>query len=387
MRVNQIVAITLTMLFMVIMVIAKNNRDAVLFQKYPLAESVKRTLAMNGDNVNELKVAIEEEDLKRIEELTIAAEATTRASMKLEKPQWYGYFHEKPITTTFHGYEGETIEIVGVADLKSLLQHMQGENYQPIALGRSKKGMVSIKITKYTDTSLGAFNEATITVHANKISSEKGLLGVSFSDDNYASVIYPQYGKLPDHHRHFVLSHFASASTAGQFASDIIGFNNEKQVGGNTVSFSNKDGYIQFELNGQDGSSVLSGSMKRDDSWSSWATSSWKIFRALGLSGIIDLWYAKHVPLKYASPVQQGAQLTQIVSTFSNQRIQEIDEHFTLKINDNSPTGKILSSIQFQPKYLIHNPEYLQATGVPTQQLQDLDHLTATLAEEPNADL
>jgi len=263
---------------------------------------------------------------------------------------------------------------------------MAKENYSPIGLGKSNKAMVALHIMKHKDTSIGAYNEVTVTVHATKTERDaegrEKILGVSYDNENTASLLYPIFGKLPDHHRHFVLS--SLADHGHDFQRSIHGYPTEKAEGQihSGVKAANKEGeessYFTFEFKQADGKMILQGKIEEDNSWKSWGKSAYKVFRALGLSGIIDLWYAKHVPLKYASPLNVGARVSEHFTNFKNLRIHDM-QGYELQYNQFTSFGRQLKDMNFKPEMVTRMPVFQTAVGLPSDQAEDLDHLTAHL--------
>uniref|UniRef100_A0A7S1PH98 Phospholipase B-like n=1 Tax=Percolomonas cosmopolitus TaxID=63605 RepID=A0A7S1PH98_9EUKA len=392
------------------------HRTDTLFKKYPLHDTLSSYLSnsdIGGTNVKsgfsqlntdeylqKVNEAISHMEHEHIMSLTLQAssqnarsgkkptDSSSSAHSKETKPQWFGYYYQSQKPTLFHSYESKSIVIYGTADAKSLSsQYMAHENYWPIVLGRSQRAMVAVHVTRNYDSSIGAFDEILITTHATK--KTDSVLGVSYEEGNEASLLYPLFGKLPDHHRNFVLKALTSNTQSQRYVRAIHGFpasdaspiqsHIESGVKDTSAAADSSATYFDFAfMDAHSAKNIISGRVLEDNTWKSWAQSSYKIFRALGLSGIIDLWYAKHVPLKFASPIQEGAKISDHYANFRGLRIHDLS-NVQLDYDTESDIGRLLRNVDFKPAMVARMPFFQYAMGAPKEQIEDMDYLTSEL--------
>jgi hypothetical protein len=265
----------------------------------------------------------------------------------------------------FHNYESNAVVIYGKADITALRALTKDSNYKPIVLQNTNYGIVAVWLIDAQDTSVGAYKQCLITT----VVFNKNLgynLGVTYEADNDASLIFPAFGKLSEHARYYVLQSVTDQQVASQFHSTIMSTPITVQQGAAIETEDQQDGNTVIKFNFDLGKGeVLSGRVLQDNSWKSYMNTGYKIFKALGLSGILDLWHAPYVTIKTV-----GAQESKFSVMHANMK-QHIHEW---NMNtDEFKMGGVLKHIGFTPSMVIRMPLFQYAMMVPKSQEEDTE--------------
>lgn len=245
---------------------------------------------------------------------------------------------------------------------------LKDENYKPIFLQNSKEGMVTIWIINHKDTSLGSYKQLMVT--ASVASKKIGYnLGVAYDAQNPATLIFPSFGKLSNHARLFVVKSMYDRELNRKFGQQINGLMSDMGSAKFAKTQAEDSSYVNFLFTDEQGNLVLEGKVEEDNSWSSYFKAGWKIFRALGLSGILDLWNAPYVTLKTVGSVSSTQpKFNQMHSDFKL-HAHEL-ENYDLKFGD-SGVGKQLKDMKFKPAMVVRMPAFQYALTSPKEQTDD----------------